>query len=117
MKKVLLLTILGLASVILVGGSTLTPTCVNGVSDNGNCAPGQVTFTGTGFPLSVHVYVKRYSNEATYDDWDYTTNAGVLTFTETLTPADRYTITITGSNMNNQTQSLTTGAPIFTHDD
>lgn len=117
MKNVIFPAILGLAALALVGSpSTLTPACQDGVSDNGNCAPGQVLFTGTGFPATVHVRVTRRSNDAQYDDFDYDAAGGVLTFTETLHPADRYTISLSGSGFS-ASQSITTGAPAFINND
>ncbi len=110
MKKTIFAVFI-LASVALVGSpSGLTWSCSNGTTQSGSCAPGPVTFSGQQFPSTVHVRVVRNSTNDIYDDWDYdTSNGGTLSFTETLQPADTYTLTLTGSDGTSVTQSVTTG--------
>jgi hypothetical protein len=96
MKKIILLAAFVLVPLALLAFTTsITWTCVDGTTDNGNCAVGHVTFTGAGYPSQVHVNVTRNSTGDVYDDFDYdASNGGALTFTETLYPADTYTVQI-----------------------
>jgi hypothetical protein len=116
MKKTFLFTILLASAALLTGNSGLTQTCVDGVSFGGGCAPGRVTFTGTSYPDQVHVHVTRNSNGEEYDDWDYQTDAGALNFTETLSPGDQYTVTVTDNNGNTQQYVVRTGASYSNRD-
>jgi hypothetical protein len=52
-----------------------------------------VVFTGSGYAGQVHVTVTNSSGRV-IDDGDYTTNAGILSFTENLSFADTYTISV-----------------------
>jgi hypothetical protein len=92
----------------MTGGSALSITCLSGTTQWGTCAPGQVTFTGTNYPETVHVSVVRQSDGQVYDNADYNSIGGVLMFTETLVPAAQYSITITANN-SSVTQTVTTG--------
>jgi hypothetical protein len=101
--------VLILAAVALVGSpSGLTWSCGSGTSQSGTCAPGPVTFSGQQYPSTVHVRVVRNSTNDIYDDWDYDTTGGNLSFTETLRPADSYSVTVTGESLS-LTQTVSTG--------
>jgi len=76
----------------LFGQSRITGSCQNGGSYPA-CIGGEITFNGTGYPAQVHVTVKN-SGGKVIDDGDYATNAGALSFTENLSFADTYTISI-----------------------
>ena len=106
MKKVLLITLLITGAVALIGSPSLGWTCADGGYQV--CNPGRVTFTGSGYASVVHINVLRNSDSAVYDDFDYDATAGLLSFTETLVPADTYTVTITQSGSALST-SVTTG--------
>ncbi len=71
---------------------SLAGSCQNG-GTYPNCVGGEIVFTGTNYPAIVHVRVTNSSQEV-IDDGDYTTTGGVLTFTENLSFADTYTITV-----------------------
>jgi len=100
------LTVAGDFTAPLSAQSGLTTTCVDGTLGNGNCYPGHVRFTGSGFPSLVHVLVKR-GDGAVYDDFDYT----AVDFTETLYPAASYTVVITdpATGASLASASITTG--------
>ena len=92
MEMMKLLVLGALLSFSLFGQSGLTGSCPNDGAYP-NCIGGEVRFTGSNYPAQVHVTVKNSSGEA-IDDADYTTNAGTLTFTENLSFADTYTISV-----------------------
>jgi hypothetical protein len=78
----------------LFGQSTLTGSCPHdGVYPN--CIGGEVRFIGENYPAQVHVTVTNSAGN-TIDDGDYTTNGGTLSFTENLSFADTYTISVNG---------------------
>jgi len=108
MKKLLTVAALVLAPLALIGSpSGLSWSCVDGTGVSGNCAPGHVTFTGTGYPSPVvHVRVTD-SSGSELDDFDYNTQ-GNLNFTETLVPAGTYSVTISVTGWNS-TQNITVG--------
>jgi hypothetical protein len=110
MRKAILFSLLGLGALTLVGSSTLAVSCGDGISESGNCAAGHVTFSGSGFPATVHINVSRSSDGVVYDDFDYVTTSitGNLSFTETLVPAGTYTIKVS-SNAGTLVQTVTTG--------
>jgi hypothetical protein len=58
-----------------------------------SCVGGEIVFTGSSYPAQVHITVTNSSAEE-IDDGDYTTNSGILTFTENLSFADTYTISV-----------------------
>ena len=111
MKKVIVLGALILAPLTLVGSGGLTQTCVDSTLDNGNCYPGHVLFTGSGYPALVQITVTSTTTSTVYDNFQYTTNNGAVNFTEVLYPADTYNINIvdgtTGSPL--VYQNVTTG--------
>lgn len=107
MKKVLTIAALILAPLTLVGSSGLAWTCVDGTMDGGNCYPGHVHFTGSGYPNNVHITVTKNSNGTVYDDFDY--DGGAVDFTESLYPRGDYTIAITGVAFS-QTTNVSTGS-------
>jgi hypothetical protein len=107
MRKTTLFAVFILTAIALVGSpSGLSWSC--GDSTGSGCAPGPVTFTGQNYPSTVHVHVVRNSNNEVYDDWDYDASNGTLNFTETLQPADSYTVTISGDGVSS-TQTVSTG--------
>ena len=92
MTKLLALSVL--LSLNLFGQLSLTGSCPND-GTYPNCIGGEVRFTGSNFPAQVHVKVTNSSGEV-IDNADYTTDGGVLTFTENLSFADTYTISVDG---------------------
>ena len=107
MKKVLLITLLVFGAVALIGSPSLGWSCVDGGYQV--CNPGRVTFSGNGYQAVVHINVTRNSDHTVYDDFDYDASGGSLSFTETLVPADTYTVTITQTGTA-LTTSVTTGS-------
>ncbi len=79
-------------SIGLFGQSGLTGSCRNG-GTYPSCVGGEVVFRGSGYPAQVHVTVTNGSGMA-IDDGDYTTSGGALSFTENLSFADTYTISL-----------------------
>jgi hypothetical protein len=94
MRSARLFALLALFSVGLFGQSDVTGRCRNG-GGYPNCDGGEVVFTGSGYPGQVHITVTNSSGKA-IDDGDYTTSGGALAFTENLSFADTYTISIDG---------------------
>jgi hypothetical protein len=81
-----------LLSLGLSGESTLTGSCKNG-GTYPSCVGGEIVFTGPNTHEEAHVTVKNSAGKV-IDDGDYKTTAGVLTFTENLSFADTYTISV-----------------------
>src|SRR5215469_11292020 len=94
MKRPGLLAALMLVTLNLCGQSGLTLTCPHGGSVPA-CVGGEIEFTGSNYGAQVHVTVTNSSGKS-IDDGDYMTDNGVLTFTENLSFADTYTITLNG---------------------
>jgi len=92
MRKTKLFAFLALLSIGLFGQSGVTGSCRNG-GTYPSCVGGEVVFRGSGYPAQVHVTVTN-SSGMVIDDGDYTTNGGVLSFTENLSFADTYTISV-----------------------
>jgi hypothetical protein len=112
MKKTFLFTTFFLAAFSLFGSGGINATCLEGTvgnQDDGNCAAGRVSFTGSGYPNSVHITVTRGSTGEVIDDYDYESSVGTIEFTETLVPADTYTVRLTASNGMLVTKNVTTG--------
>jgi hypothetical protein len=112
MKKTLLFTTFFLAAFSLLGSGGINATCLEGRvgnEDDGNCAAGRVSFTGSGYPNSVHITVTRGSTGEVIDDYDYESSVGMIEFTETLVPADTYNVRLTASNGLLVTKNVTTG--------
>jgi hypothetical protein len=92
MKKATLFALATLLSFGLFGQSGITGSCRNGDAYP-SCVGGEVVFTGSNYPAQVHVTVTNGSGTV-IDDGDYTTTAGTLSFTENLSFADTYTISV-----------------------
>jgi len=92
MRKALLVVILAPLSLGLFGQSGITGSCRNG-GTYPKCVGGEVVFSGSSYPGQVHVTVTN-SSATVIDDSDYTTNGGVLSFTENLSFADTYTVSV-----------------------
>ena len=92
MRKTILFALASLLSVGLFGQSSITASCQNG-GTYPSCVGGEIIFRGSNYPAQVHVTVKNSSGKV-IDDGDYTTNSGALKFTENLSFADTYTISI-----------------------
>ena len=102
MRKTLLSASFFLTAFALIGSPGLNWNCLEGQNDNqsnGNCAAGRVTFTGGGYPATVHISVTRTSTAQVIDDYDYETTGGNIEFTETLVPADTYSVNLVGANV------------------
>ncbi len=110
MRKALLFTTFFLTTLTMVGSGGLTWSCLEGQTGfegNGNCAPGRVAFSGTGYPSTVHINVSN-STGVVIDDYDYDSADGTIQFTETLVPADTYTVKLTAPSVM-VSQNVTTG--------
>jgi hypothetical protein len=92
MRKTRRLVFWALLSNGVFGQSGITGSCRNG-GTYPNCVGGEVVFTGSGYPAQVHITVSN-SAGTVIDDGDYTTNGGILSFTENLSFADTYTISV-----------------------
>jgi hypothetical protein len=92
MRKIEIFVVSVLLSIGLFGQSGLTGSCRNG-GTYPSCVGGEVVFRGSGYPAQVHVTVTN-SSGMVIDDGDYTTNGGSLSFTENLSFADTYTISL-----------------------
>jgi hypothetical protein len=92
MRKTKLFTLAALLSSGLFGQSGLTGSCRNG-GTYPSCDGGEIVFTGANYPALVHITVTNSSGKV-IDDGDYTTNVGNLQFTENLSFADTYTISV-----------------------
>jgi hypothetical protein len=93
MRKTTLFAVLALLAAGLFGQSGpsgLTGRCKND-GTYPSCVGGEIIFTGSSYPAQDHITVKNGSAEE-IDDGDYTTNSGILSFTENLSFADTYTI-------------------------
>jgi hypothetical protein len=112
MRKSFLFGSLFLTALTLIGSPGLTWTCLegqNGFEGNGNCAPGRVSFTGSGLTNSVRVTVTRGSSGEVIDDYNYDTTGGGIQFVETLVPGDTYSVEVRGTNGLGVTRTITTG--------
>jgi len=112
MRKPLLFGSLFLTALTLVGSPGLTWTCLegqNGFEGNGNCAPGRVSFTGSGLTSSVRVTVTRTSSGEVIDDYNYDSTGGGIQFVETLVPGDTYSVQVRGTDGLGVTRTVTTG--------
>jgi hypothetical protein len=94
MRKIILFAASALLSVSLFGQSKITGSCQNG-GTYPSCIGGEIVFSGSNYPPQVHVTVTNSSGKA-IDDADYTTDGGILRFTENLSFAGTYTIAING---------------------
>jgi len=113
MRKSLLFGSLFLTALTLVGSPGLTWSCLEGQTGfegNGNCAPGRVSFTGSGLTSSVHVTVSRTSSGEVIDDYNYNSSGGGIQFVETLVPADTYSVQLMGTDGFGVTRNITTGS-------
>ena len=98
----LLLASLGLGALVATADVTphdLAVTCgdTNATAqpyDSGHCTEGMVTFRGSDFPETVYVKVLSYPAGRVIDRGGYTTQGGLLTFTQTLVPAGGYTVKV-----------------------
>jgi hypothetical protein len=112
MRKPILFGSLFLTALTLVGSPGLTWTCLEGQTGfegNGNCAPGRVSFVGSGLTNSVRVIVTRTSSDEVIDDYNYDSSGGGIQFVETLVPGDTYSVDVRGTNGLGVTRSITTG--------
>ena len=92
MRKTKLFAVSALLSFGLFGQSVVTGNCRNG-GEYPRCIGGEVVFTGSNYPAQVHVTVTNSSGKV-IDEADYTTTGGSLSFTENLSFADTYTISV-----------------------
>jgi hypothetical protein len=92
MRKTRLFALSTLLSLGLFGQPGISGSCRDG-GTYPSCVGGEVVFTGSNYPAQVHVTVKNGSGKV-IDDGDYTTNGGALSFTENLSFADTYTISV-----------------------
>ena len=95
MRKTTLFAVLALLAAGLFGQSGpsgLTGRCKND-GTYPSCVGGEIVFTGSNYAAQVHVTVTNSAGQE-IDDGDYTTNNGVLSFTENLSFADTYTISL-----------------------
>jgi hypothetical protein len=95
MRKTTLFAVLALLAAGLFGQSGpsgLTGRCKND-GTYPSCVGGEIVFTGSNYPAQVHIKVTNSSSDE-IDDGDYTTNNGILSFTENLSFADTYTISL-----------------------
>jgi hypothetical protein len=103
MRKTKLFAFSTLLCLGLFGQSGITGSCPNGGAYP-SCVGGEVVFTGSNYGVIVHVLVTN-SSGSVIDDGNYTTSGGNLSFTENLSFADTYTI-----SLNNQAVlTVTTG--------
>jgi hypothetical protein len=109
MRKTKLFALSALFSLGLLGQSPspLTGGCRNGGAYP-SCIGGEIVFTGSNYPTLVHVTVTNSSGKV-IDDGDYTTNGGSLTFTENLSFADTYTISVSHDEAVLNVLTVTTG--------
>lgn len=101
-----------MTALTLVGSPDLTWRCLegqNGFEGNGNCAPGRVSFTGSGLTSSVRVTVTRTSSGEVIDDYNYDSTGGGIQFVETLVPGDTYSVQVRGTDGLGVTRTVTTG--------
>jgi hypothetical protein len=95
MKKTTLFAVSALLSAGLLGQSV--PSGITGRCKNDgtypSCVGGEIVFTGSSYPAQVHITVTNSSGQE-IDDGDYTTSEGILSFTENLSFADTYTISM-----------------------
>jgi hypothetical protein len=97
MRKTTLLTVLALVSLGLFGQSGSVQSAITGRCKNDgaypSCTGGEIIFSGFNYPAQVHITVTNSAGDL-IDDADYTTNGGVLSFTENLSFVDTYTISV-----------------------
>ena len=91
-KMLLFSALLSLASFGQSSPSGLTGSCRNG-GDYPKCVGGEVVFSGENYPAQVHVSVTNGAGKM-IDNGDYVTMNGNLSFTENLSFADTYTISL-----------------------
>jgi hypothetical protein len=94
MKIYLLLAMFALPA--LCDPSAITGSCKNG-GEYPHCAGGEIVFNGSEYPAQVHITVTNGSGQV-IDDGDYTTESGNLSFTENLSFADTYSISVNGKS-------------------
>jgi hypothetical protein len=112
MRKPLLFGSLFLTALTLVGSPGLTWTCLEGQTGfegNGNCAPGRVSFVGSGLTNSVRVTVTRSSSGEVIYDYNYDYTGGPLQFVETSVLVDTYSVQVRGTDGLGVTRTITTG--------
>jgi hypothetical protein len=98
MRKNTLLALLVMLSFGLCGlfaQSGLTGSCRSSGAYP-SCEGGEIVFSGSNYTAQVHITVKNSSGQV-IDDGDYTTYGGILSFTENLSFADTYTISVNRS--------------------
>jgi hypothetical protein len=95
MKKITLFAVSALLSAGLLGQSA--PSGITGRCKNDgtypSCVGGEIVFTGSNYSAQVHITVTNSSGQE-IDDGDYTTNGGILSFTENLSFSDTYVISV-----------------------
>ena len=95
MRKITLFAASALLSAGLLGQSV--PSGITGSCKNDgtypSCVGGEIVFTGSNYPAQVHITVTNSSGQD-IDDGEYTTSGGNLSFTENLSFADTYTISM-----------------------
>jgi hypothetical protein len=94
MRKTNFFALSVLVSLGLFGQSGITGSCRIG-GTYPSCVGGEVVFSGSSYPEQVHIKVTNTSGKV-IDDGDYTTNGGALSFTENLSFADTYTVSVDG---------------------
>jgi len=92
MHKYLFVAFLAVAAPLCGDPSGITGACKNG-GDYPHCVGGEIVFSGTGYAAQVHITVTNSSGQA-IDDGDYKTKSGSLSFTENLSFADTYTVSL-----------------------
>ena len=68
-----------------------------------------MSFSGSGYPNSVHITVTRGTSGEVIDDYNYESSIGIIEFTETLVPADAYNVRLTATNGLLVAKNVTTG--------
>jgi hypothetical protein len=96
MKKAIFFAVFAL----LITSLAAQPSGITGNCQTGgtypSCVGGEIVFVGTNYPEHVHIRVTN-SAGTVIDDGDYQTEGGTLRFTENLSFADTYTISINGT--------------------
>ncbi len=98
MRQPIVVAVLAVVAALPLGlpaATSLTGACRNGGAYPNGCVGGEVVFTGPNYPDQVRVKVTNSTGDV-IDDGDYTTKSGVLTFTENLSFADTYSVSING---------------------
>jgi len=96
--------------------SRLSVTCgdqnsTTGLSTDGHCKEGMITFRGSDFPVAVDVQVLSYPAGDLIDSATYATNEGQLQFTQTLVPYGSYMVVVAADN-NGVTGDVITTLPV-----